>query len=825
MKKNHLLSGLVLIMMLAMVPMNFYGQTEAAPKTEKSSAAFDRHLYFIGDAGLSLFNGDLNQYGFAADPRYYKLKGNLGLGYQFTPVFGTFGRIGMGKLGGEKDWRNVKLAENDFIDGNLNLSFNLMNLFWGYNPNRKFTFAPHIGIGNTNYRAKAIDLTTGAPISEVGYTANDPEKGWLGNRASALTVPIGTDLNFHITEKVDVYANYTFNFMNKDNMDAFTDTDLGQRREGSVLNDMYSHLNVGLRFKLITSSVKSMADNFGLVELQTIPDPLVEQGDSVVVTIKGKFPPKYFKKNAAMNFTPVLTWDGGSVALKPINFKGESVSGDGIPVNYAQGGTFTYTDKIPYNPQMNVSELVVSPLIYATKTITNTTRESVMANEKFFTADQRKLADGVVYTSKRIADSFRTSVAPHGYEKVTIVPQNAIIYYKVNLHNLDMNLPLNRKQETRDMLKAVTKNIEMGWELKDITIAGWASPEGEETFNNGLSERRSATARKYMEGELQKLIRNRNIKTSFAKLADVKFETSANGPDWNGFMSAVEASNIKDKNAILNVIRSAPVAQREQEIRNMILIYPELENEILPPLRRANITVNSFEPKKTDDEIARLSTSDPSKLQLNELLYAATLTDDFRTRKMIYASAMELHPKCTRAIINAAEVEIQLGNMAQAKSLLEKVVGMTDKSALAFNNLAVVAISERNFKAAENYINKAKQLGADENYNSGIVQIFKGNYPQAISLMKAEKCEYNLGLAQLLNADYAAARATLECAPANAKAHYLKAIIGARTNESAYLYSNLIKAIEMDGSYKNTAKWDREFIKFFGQPDFQAIVK
>lgn len=290
-------------------------------------------------------------------------------------------------------------------------------------------------------------------------------------------------------------------------------------------------------------------------------------------------------------------------------------------------------------------------------------------------------------------------------------------------------------------------------------------------------------------------------------------------------MAAIEASDIKDKNAILNVVRSAEVSQREQEIRNMILIYPELEKDILPALRRAMIAVNTFEPKKTDEEIAQLATSDPAVLQLNELLYAATLTEDLRTQKMIYASTMELHPKCARAVINAAEVEFLLGNTTEAKALLEKAETMTDKAPSLYNNIAVINIVERDFVAAENNLNKAKALGGDTDYNMGVVNIFKGDYAKAVNLMQSNNCDYNLALAQLLNKDHAAAKATLDCAPESVKVSYLKAVLAARDNDSAAVYSNLMEAIQKDGTYKNVAKGDREFIKYFSEPDFQAVVK
>lgn len=833
MKKNLLLSTFALIMMLAFTPMHFYGQEKASETKTKKTSVFDPYFHVFGEAGLSLFNGDLNKYGFLADPSNMKFNADLGLGYQFTPVFGAFGKFGLGAFGGDKDAikngqvRNAMIDEAKFFDGSLNVSFEMLNLIAGYNPDRKFGLSTHLGFGQIDWQARAVDKTTGNPFDpEIGYGTNKIEEGWTG-RANAWIVPIGAELTYRATEKLDIYADYTFNFADSDRLDAFVDDGSDNRHwpEGTYKGDLYAHLNFGLRYKFISNSVKSMVDNFGSVVLEATPQPLEEKGDSVLVTIKGTFPPKYFKKNAAMNFTPVLTYDGGSVVLKPINFKGEKVTGDGIPVNYAEGGTFTYTDKIPYHPNLNVSDLVVAPLVYPAKTITNPTRDGVVANEAYLTCPQRKLDDGVIYTSKRIADKFKTSNAAHGYEKVTILTQNADIYFPVNQHKLDWNLPLNKKDDNKAALKNVSKNLEMGYALKDITIAGWASPEGEETFNNGLSDKRAEAAISYLNAEFKKMLKNKDNTLPFKSEKELNYNKSGNGPDWNGFMAAVEASSIKDKNAILNVVRSANPAQREQEIRNMILIYPELEKEILPPLRRAIINVNTFEPKKTDDEIGNLATTDPSKLSLNELLYAATLTNDLKTKQVIYKNAMNLHPKCFRAVLNASEVEINLGNAAEAKNLLNKAISMNDKSAAAYNNLAAVNIMERDFKAAEANLNKAKQLGANVDYNTGVLNIYKGDYSKAVSLMSAEKCDYNLGLTQLLNKEYEAARNTLNCAVDNAKTSYLKAVLGARTGNNAEVYSNLMKAIKAHEGCKNTAKNDREFIKLFGEADFQAIVK
>lgn len=818
MKNHYKLTRMVLIAMIAILPLTFFGQDKAQEaKTDKKSSSFSPYWYLLGDLGVATHHGDLAQYGFAFDPKFIKLNGHLGGGYQFGGVLGANIKLGRGYLGGEKDELNAILDYNDYFEGNANLTINMVNLLFGTDQDRFFSVSPHFGVGQIQYKATAIDQTTGAIINQVGY---DGDKGGISGRNVVLTVPVGLDLGFNINPKWDLYMDYTFNFLDTDILDAYAYGDKMMR------TDMYSNLNVGARYKFGASGAKKMAKNFDQVLVEATPSVMEEKGDSVIVTVKGTIPPKYFDKKSAMNITPVIVYEGGSTPMEPINLKGESAVGDGQVISYKNGGTFTHTAKVPYNPNMNVSELVISPMIYTPKSETQATREAIQEKEQYFTADQRKLADGVIYTSKRLTeDEMSTSTIAHGYEKVTVFTKNADLYFKVNMADLDLKQPLNKKEENIALLNGMSSDIQKGYAVKEISIAGWASPEGEETFNAGLSERRANTTEKYVKDQLNKLAKDKNAKLGYTKADDITFTKSGNGPDWNGFMNAIEASSIKDKNAILNVVRSSSPASREQEIRNMILIYPELEKEILPPLRRAIISVNTFETKRTDSEISSLALSNPESLSLNELLYAATLTADPATQKTILASTMRLHPKCLRAVVNAADAEIALGNYDAAKTLLEKGLTMTDKSAEIYNNLGVIAVHNKDYVAAESHFAKAKQLGADVSYNQGIVSIFNGDYANAVNSMKSKKCDYNLGLAQTLNGDLAGAKSTLDCAPVTGESLYLKAIIGARSNDKEMLYSNLMKAIQKNEDYKNQAKWDREFMNYFNEQDFMNIVK
>lgn len=307
---------------------------------------------------------------------------------------------------------------------------------------------------------------------------------------------------------------------------------------------------------------------------------------------------------------------------------------------------------------------------------------------------------------------------------------------------------------------------------------------------------------------------------------EIKFNINHHGPDWNGFLANVKSSSIKDKNVILNVINAAETpAKKEQEIRNMIVIYPEIEESLLPPLRRAEIVVNCFEPKKSDEEISKLAMSSPRELDEKELLYAATLTSDNDTKLAIYKSAINTYPNSSKGYLNASSIEIQKGDLNAAKAHLEKAASLDPNNGKVYNNLGIVAAMQGDYATAEKNFTKAQQLGEDVNYNLGIIALQKGEYTKALNLFGNKTCDYNVALTQIVLKNYTAAEKNLSCAPKDARTYYLYAVLGARTSNTTILFENLTKAVQMDSNLKAEAKMDREFIKYFADPTFMSIVK
>lgn len=843
MKKLYSLTRVLSLSILMVLPLAFYAQNASSSKndkqktekkTKKSNESFSPYLFGQAEFGSSWSHAEVASTLFVPDFRknVFVGTGYLSVGWQFLPWINVYGGLNRGYAKGYLDHtaKRIKLLPNwahnyrftsDFYGVDLNVGINLSNLISGYK-DRKVSFGAHAGLGQSQWKSKLIDETLGVPIAVHGYKGNaDSHNGGISNRKVALTIPVGVNVNYALNDNWDVYGDYTYTWLDTDLLDGIVS------KYGNGGNDATVRAMLGIRYNLRGVGVNSMAKKaLEKTTQNTKPDPLVEVGDSVQFTVSGTFPPKYFNKNAVMMIQPVVKYEGGEKLLEPVKLKGEKVTGEGELISYLNGGSFSHTYKIPYEKGMNVAQMITQSVVYSySGKEYASVKDAIAGEKKAKTIADRKIADGTIITAKAISHDENFYFAPDHYEKETIVTNKSGLFFKVNQAKLNWRLPLNKNKANYNALKGNLSDLNKGWKIKSIDIQGWASPEGEETFNQGLSEHRAQTMEKYIKAKIKRELRKKDNKFAFKSVNDLTFNLSANGPDWNGFMKAVEKSNIADKSAILNVVNSANESKKEEEIRNMIQIYPELERDILPPLRRAELFVNAIEPKRPESEIAALSTSaNYGELKINEILHAANLTTDLNTKKQIYANAMTKYPKCWRAVANAGAVAVQLGNYKEAKMLLMKVVKMNKNASVVRNSMGVLMSRMGKYKKAEHCFTFAQKLGADETYNLGIVNIMKGDYAKAVQLLSSTKCDYNLGLAQMLNGDLTGAANTLECAKENAATDYLLAVVGVRQGDNAMVYKYLAKAIKQDASYAGKAAKDREFLKLFNEADFKALT-
>ena len=573
--------------------------------------------------------------------------------------------------------------------------------------------------------------------------------------------------------------------------------------------------------------IKSMAKHIDKVYRAASPEILENKGDMVTVTMEFEFPPRYFNKKTVMNITPVLVYEEGETELPSLNFIGEKVIGDGIVVDKRQGGSFSYTVTIPYNDDMYNSLLIVEPIVYKFREEVHPRQQSIKDNEDFALCNAFLIAEGVINTAQNIDKSSLKTAYVKADNSQNIVTDNGDIYFNVNSDVINWAVPLNKDVENKSAVYDLTSHVIKGWNINNIEIVGWASPEGPLNYNKSLSNKRAKMTEEFLKKRLATLAAQKNSHVSYKNINDITFSTQGKGADWDGLMNAIERSNIKDKQDIINTLKKQSPDERVAQLNKYIKQYPEFEKSILPSLRRCIVRVSTIEPNMTDEQITKACTSNPKSLSCDQMIYAASLVKELKNKELIYITAIETYPNNPEPYCNAGAIAIEKGNVKHAKQLLNQAIEMDDLLAEAYNNLGIVAIFENDYEAASDLFKQAKSLGLNTSYNEGVVHIKKGNYDKAIKLMTKDNpsCDYNVALAQTLDKRYTIAEETVKCLEENGKTLYLQAIIAARTQDIEKSIKHLTKAIKKDHKIKNKAKNDMEFAYLQDHPDFIALIE
>jgi len=553
------------------------------------------------------------------------------------------------------------------------------------------------------------------------------------------------------------------------------------------------------------SGLNKMKKNASDIKYEVNPGVLEMHGGQVDLAINARFPVKYFDKKAVVVATPVLKTPQGEVEYKPVTLQGEKVTANNKVINYTSGGRLSYQSTVPYNKEMRVSELVL--------------KMKASKGNKTVSFDPVKLADGVISTPVLLETlEAQPIVAPDKFQRIIPDTYQSEILYKINSANVRKSEKNSEKiSKLKEEIKAAQAKDNV--KFRDIKISAYASPDGKLDFNSKLANTRSKTAGKYFKKELEKM----NISKASQ---DELFKMMSTAEDWQGFKELVSKSNIQDKDLILRVLSMYNDPEvREKEIRNISAAFTELAQEILPQLRRSKLIVDVDVIGKSDEELLSLAQSDPSALNVEEILYAATLTNDVKKQNAIYQHATESFPRCYRAWNNLGMTYLQMGDLNNGKRAIGKASSLNSKNAIVLNNEGVIALAEGDFDKAEGLFRSAAGVGNEVDHNMGIINIKKGNYSQAVNHF-GSSCLFNAALAQTLNKDYSKALKTLDCIESPcAMTDYLKAVVYARQGQSAQMMKALAAAIKVKPELKQMAATDLEFGKFFEDAKFQALVK
>ena len=530
------------------------------------------------------------------------------------------------------------------------------------------------------------------------------------------------------------------------------------------------------------------------------PDPLVVVGNKVEADITGTFPVKKFSKNAVLTVTPVLVYEGGEAVGKSYTFVGEKAKENGTTISYKEGGKFAIKASFDYVPEMAKSELVL--------------RFTAKNGKKEVEIPEMKVADGVISTAKlAVAKDVTPQVTADKFQRIIQEVQEADIRFLIQQSTL-RNSEL-KSQELKDLQAAIKDaDTTANKAINKLEVAGYASPDGEQGLNEKLANARQTQSQKYLQKQLKK-----------AKV-DAAIESNVTAEDWEGFQKAMEASNIQDKDLVLRVLSMyTDPEEREAQIKNLSAVFKTIADEVLPTLRRSRLILTTDLIGKSDEEITALAKNDPAALNVEELLYAATLTEDTAEKLAIYKKATELFANDYRGHNNLGLVYFGQGNFAEARRCYAKALQLVPTNADVNYNAGIAAMAEGDLAKAEEYLGKAAGTAGNLNAAMGTLYTMKGDYPSATNAY-GNTASNNAAVQQILNEDYSGALKTLaKVEKPNGVTAYLTAVVGARQNNRNAVYENLALAVQRDAQLKAKAQKDIEFAKFAADEKFQAIIK
>ncbi len=535
-------------------------------------------------------------------------------------------------------------------------------------------------------------------------------------------------------------------------------------------------------------------------QINVNPSPLKVVGNKVNAEITGKFPAKKFSKKAVVTITPVLKFDGREVLGEPVTYVGQKVKENGNTVVYKSGAAYSHSVSFDFVPEMAKSELYL--------------RFDARKGKKTVEIPDLKIADGVITTAKMAtAEDVPSQITSDKFQRIIQEMQEADIMFLIQQANLRSSE--TGSQKMKDLRAAIKDaNNDSRKEIHSLEVSGYASPEGGVDLNTRLAKERQANAQRFLQNQM--------------KQDKVKAEILANmtAEDWEGFRKAMEESNIKDKDLVLRVLSMySDPEEREAQIKNLSAVYKTIADEILPALRRSRLILTTDIIGKSDDEIKAYMQNDPAALNVEEMLYAATLTNDPAEKMAVYRKVTEQFPNDYRGWNNLGMCYFQQNNIAEARRCYTKALAIEPNNADVNYNAGLAAMADNDLAKAEEYLGKAGGTKGDLNAAMGTLYTMKGDYAKAKNAYKGGASN-NAAVQQIMNEDYAGARKTLAAVEnPNATTAYLAAIVGARTNDRDAVYTNMRLAVERDANMKARAQKDIEFAKFMEDETFLAIIK
>ena len=541
------------------------------------------------------------------------------------------------------------------------------------------------------------------------------------------------------------------------------------------------------------------------VSYNTEPKVLELRGDSVAFTMNLEFGPKFFDKRGTLVATPVLNYSGNSVELPAASFKGETAEATGRTVNYETGGKFAQPASIAFKKGMETAELKA--------------KVKVGVKSKSVDFPEVKLADGTITTQMLMQNNFRPIASASNFKEV-VAQQEATILFEINRYEV------RNSEKKKAELQTLVNFMQKGYEIRQIVVEGYASPDGELQLNDKLADQRAKAANDFV---FNALYGKKGMKNNKEKLFDDNFyQEQTATEDWKGLLNAIQnATDVPDKDKVIAIINGAGSSEEKQaELRGLTAAYKVLASKYLPPLRRAKMIVKAVEPVKNDSALIASALNNPSIMSANEFVKAAEKATDANQKAAILNKMKETYPADYRSYNNLGVLALQAGNVEEARKMFNEAKSKDENASEVRNNLGIVTALAGDYKQAKEFFAQARNAGQNTDYNTAICAIRLGQWEEANNKLGSAEASFNKALAMVLLKNYGGAeRETEKIDNTTADVYYLRAIIGARTDNRDMMTTGLTRAIAADAKFREMAKKDAEFIKHWNQDYFKVAIR
>ena len=260
------------------------------------------------------------------------------------------------------------------------------------------------------------------------------------------------------------------------------------------------------------------------------------------------------------------------------------------------------------------------------------------------------------------------------------------LFYPVNVTKKVDNYLENA--EALELLNTLDRG---NFEVTNVAIEGWASPEATVAYNNRLSENRAKTVK--------------NIIADKYNFPQDVYSVSGNGEYWDSIIDYVDNSEepviASNRDALKDAIASnGDLDKREAAIKKIDggKPYKNIFDAVYPRSRFAEAVVTFRNKGYNQDDCMKLYKADPKNLSADE--YVLLIQDG--APQDVVDNAVKLYPNDPRVAAVAAAKAYEAGNIDKAIELYKKA-GNTEE---VYNNLAACYLAKGDAENAKACLEK-----------------------------------------------------------------------------------------------------------------------